>query len=151
MSRSVFRKERHSVSWLVVHLVCVTKYRCKVFDDPAIEWLQTHCAKVCSTMGAQLMALDGQDDHAHLLIEYPPKLSVSVMVNALKGTSSRLLRRDRPDIASKYWKGVLWSPSYFVVSAGGAPLETIKAYVEAQRASSAPSAALAGCPSTSPP
>ena len=102
-------------------------------------------------MGAQLMALDGQDDHAHLLIEYPPKLSVSVMVNALKGTSSRLLPRDRPDIASKYWKGVLSSLSYFVVSAGGALLETIKAYVEAQRASSAPSAALAGCPSTSPP
>ena len=151
MSSSVFRKERHSVSWLVVHWVCVTKYRRKVFDAPAFEWLQTHCAKVCLTMGAQLMALDGQDDHAHLLIEYPPKLSVSVMVNALKGTSSRLLRRDRPDIASKYWKGVLWSPSYFVVSAGGAPLETIKAYVEAQRASSAPSVALAGCPSTSPP
>ena len=135
----------------MVHWVCVTKYRRKVFDAPAFEWLQTHCAKVCSTMGAQLMALDGQDDHAHLLIEYPPKLSVSVMVNALKGTSSRLLRRDRPDIASKYWKGVLWSPSYFVVSAGGAPLETIKAYVEARRASSATSAALAGCPSTSPP
>ena len=85
-------------------------------------------------MGAQLMALDGQDDHAHLLIEYPPKLSVSVMVNALKGASSRLLPLDRPDIASKYWKGVLSSLSYFVVSAGGAPLETIKAYVEAQRA-----------------
>ena len=135
---SIFRRERHSVSRLVVHLVCVTKYRREVFDDPAIEWLHAHCAKVCSTMGAQLLALDGEADHAHLLIEYPPKLSVSAMVNALKGTSSRLLRRHRPDIATRYDEGTLWSPSYFVVSAGGAPLETIKAYVEAQRASSAP-------------
>jgi putative transposase len=133
-----FRKERHSVSRLMVHLVCVTKYRRKVFDDAAIAWLQTHCAKVCATMGAQLVALDGESDHIHLLIEYPPKLSVSVLVNALKGTSSRLLRRRRPEIAFRYWRGVLWSPSYFAVSAGGAPLETIRRYVEAQRESKSP-------------
>ena len=138
MSNTPFRRERNSVSRLVIHLVCVTKYRRKVFDGLALGWLQAHCAKVCSLMGARLIALDGEADHAHLLIEYPPKLSVSAMVNAIKGTSSRLLRRDRPDIASRYWKGVLWSPSYFVVSAGGAPLEVVKAYVEAQRASSAP-------------
>lgn len=132
------RRERHSVSRLIVHLVCVTKYRRRVFDDAAIVWMQAHCAKVCSTMGARLLALDGEHDHMHLLIEYQPKLSVSVLVNALKGTSSRLLRKDRPDIAARYWRGVLWSPSYFVVSAGGAPLEKIKEYVEAQRASSSP-------------
>jgi putative transposase len=119
-------------------LVCVTKYRRKVFDDAAIGWMQAHCAKVCALMGARLLALDGEHDHMHLSIEYPPKLSVSVLVNALKGTSSRLLRRDRPDIAARYWHGVLWSPSYFVVSAGAAPLETIKQYVANQRASSAP-------------
>ena len=133
-----FRKGRHSVSHLVVHLVYVTKYRRWVFDDAAIEWLQMHCAKVCATMGATLAALDGEGDHIHLLIEYPPKLSVSVLVNAIKGTSSRLLRQERPDIAGRYWHGTLWSPSYFAVSAGGAPLETVKRYVEAQRASKSP-------------
>ena len=133
-----FRKERHSVSRLMVHLVCVTKYRRKVFDGAAIEWLQLHCAKVCATMGAELVALDGESDHIHMLIEYPPKLSLSVLVNALKGTSSRLLRQERPDIAGRYWHGTLWSPSYFAVSAGGAPLETVKRYVEAQRASKSP-------------
>ena len=133
-----FRRERHSVSRLIVHLVCVTKYRRDVFDDATIDWMQAHCTKVCATLGAQLLALDGEHDHIHLSIEYPPKLSVSVLVNALKGTSSRLLRRDRPDIAAHYWHGVLWSPSYFVVSAAGAPLGKIKEYVEAQRASSAP-------------
>ncbi len=138
MSITEFRKERHSVSRLVVHLVCVTKYRRKVFDADALEWLQPHFAKVCKTMRADLLACDGESDHVHLLIEYPPKHSVSVLVNALKGTSSRLLRVQRPDIAERYWKGVLWSPSYFVVSAGGAPLETIRQYVENQRASQSP-------------
>ncbi len=133
-----FRKERHSVSRIIVHLVCVTKYRRAVFDDAAILWLQGHCKKVCEAMGAQLLALDGERDHIHLLIEYPPKLSVSVLVNALKGTSSRLLRESRPDIAGKYWHGVLWSPSYFAVSAGGAPLATIKQYVKAQRTAKTP-------------
>ena len=90
-----FRKERHSVSRIIAHLVCVTKYRRAVFDDAAILWLQGHCKKVCKAMGAQLLALDGEIDHIHLLIEYPPKLSVSVLVNALKGTSSRLLRASR--------------------------------------------------------
>ena len=89
-------------------------------------------------MGCALLACDGEADHVHLLVEHPPKHAVSVMVNALKGTSSRLLRQDRPDIAARYWKGVLWSPSYFAASTGGATLETVKRYVAQQRASSAP-------------
>ena len=89
-------------------------------------------------MDARLIALDGESDHIHLLIEYPPKLSISVLVNAIKGTSSRLLRKERPDIALRYFQGVLWSPSYFAVSAGGAPLERIRQYIEAQRSSTAP-------------
>jgi putative transposase len=60
------------------------------------------------------------------------------VVNALKGTSSRLLRKGRPDIANRYRDGVLWSPSYFAASTGGATLEVVKRYVEQQRASSSP-------------
>ena len=89
-------------------------------------------------MGAELIALDGESDHIHLLIEYPPKLSVSGLVNALKGTSSRLLRKARPDIARRYYEGMLWSPSYFAASAGGAPLERVQRYIEQQRASGSP-------------
>jgi len=69
----------------------------------------------------------------HLLIEYPPKISISSLVNSLKGVSSRLLRRQRPDIVKRYWKNVLWSPSYFAASCGGAPLDIIKQYIEQQR------------------
>lgn len=131
-----FRRERHSVSRLTVHLVCVTKYRRKTLDAAALDWLQRHFDKVCETMGCELLACDGEADHVHLLVEYPPKHSVSVLVNAIKGTSSRLLRKERPDIARRYRDGALWSPSYFAASTGGATLETVKRYVEQQRASS---------------
>ena len=132
-----FRRERYSISRLTVHLVFVTKYRRKVFDADALAWLQGHLARVCETMGCELLACDGEADHLHTVIEYPPKLSISVLVNALKGTSSRLLRKERPDIARRYYDGVLWSPSYFAASTGGAPLEVVRRYVEQQRASTA--------------
>ena len=133
-----FRRERHSVSRLTVHLVCLTKYRRKVFDAGALEWLQGHFAKVCETMGCNLLACDGEADHLHAVIEYPPRLSISALVNALKGTSSRLLRKERPDIAPRYVDGVLWSPSYFAASTGGAPLDVVRRYVEQQRAAASP-------------
>jgi len=120
------------------HLVCVTKYRRKVFDAAALEWLAQHFAKVCETMECQFLASDGEADHVHILVEYPPKLSVSGLVNAFKGTSSRLLRKERPDIAARYRDGVLWSPSYLAASTGGATLAVVKQYVEQQRASSSP-------------
>jgi len=69
----------------------------------------------------------------HLLVEYPPTMAISPLVDSLKGVSSRLLRQRHPDIARRYWKGVLWSPSYFAASCGGAPLSIVRQYVEQQR------------------
>ena len=105
-----------------VHLVFVAKYRRRVFDGDAIERLRQIFAKVSRDFEAQLIEMDGEDNHVHLLVEYPPKLAVSALVNSLKGVSSRLLRLQRPDIERRYWKGVLWSPSYFAASCGGAPI-----------------------------
>jgi putative transposase len=133
-----FRRERHSVSKLTVHLVCVTKYRRRILDAAALEWLKGHFTSVAGKMSCELLAADGEADHVHLLVEYPPRLSISVLINTFKGTSARVLRRVRPDIAAKFCKGTLWSPSYFAVSTGGASLEMVKRYVEQQRASSSP-------------
>ena len=127
-----FRRRRHSVSRLTVHLVCVTRYRRKVFDAAALEWLQGHFAKVCETMGCDLLACDGEADYLHAIIAYPPKVSISALVNALKGTSSRLLRKERPDIARRYCDGVLWSPSYFAASVGYVSESTVRRYIEPQ-------------------
>lgn len=116
-----------------IHLVFVTKYRRHVFDADAIQKLRLHFASVCKDFEAELVEMDGEDDHVHLLVNYPPKIAVSNMVNSLKGVSSRLLRKERPDIANRYWKNMLWSPSYFASSCGGAPIDVIRRYIEQQQ------------------
>lgn len=127
------RRGRHCVFKMHVHLVFVAKYRRKVFDGDAIQRLRAIFGKVCAGFEAQLIEMDGEDDHVHLLVEYPPKLAVSALVNSLKGVSSRLLRTERPDIRDRHWKGVLWSPSYFASSCGGAPISIIRQYIDQQQ------------------
>jgi putative transposase len=126
------RRGRHCVSALHVHLVFLTKYRRCVFDGEAVEHLKHIFSKVCTDFGAQLVQLDGETNHVHLLVNYPPKVSVSSLVNSLKGVSSYVLRRQLPRMAKCYLKNVLWSPSYFAASCGGAPLEVIKRYIDQQ-------------------
>lgn len=127
------RHGRHCVFKMHVHLVFVTKYRRNVLDGDAIARLRTMFAKVCADFEANLIEMDGESDHVHLLVEYPPKVAVSALVNSLKGASSRRLRNDRPDIANRYWKNTLWSPSYFAASCGGAPIGIVKQYIEQQQ------------------
>ena len=115
-----------------VHLIFVTKYRRKVFDGDAIDRLAAHFKRVANDFEATLIQCNGEDNHVHLLVQYHPKISVSSLVRSMKGVSSRMLRQERPDIAENYHQDMLWSPSYFAASCGGAPLEIIKQYVEQQ-------------------
>jgi putative transposase len=89
--------------------------------------------KICADFEAELVEFDGETNHVHLLVNYPPKVSISKLVNSLKGVSSRRLRQLHPDIHKYYWKGVLWSPSYFAGSCGGAPINVIRQYIEQQK------------------
>jgi putative transposase len=119
---------------LYVHRVFVSRYRCRVFDARAIHVLRDIFAMVRLDTQAALVEMDGEDDHVHLLVEYPPKVAVAALVNSLKGVSSRLLRQQRPDIRKRCWKGALWSPSYFAASCGGAPISIVRQYIEQQKA-----------------
>jgi len=116
-----------------VHLVFVTKYRKKVLDGRAIEILRESFDGICRKFEAELVEMNGEHDHVHLLVHYPPKVAVSALVNSLKGASSRVLRKRYPEIAKRYYKDVLWSPSYFAASCGGAPISIIRQYVEQQQ------------------
>ena len=132
-ARNEIRHGRHCVFNLHVHLVFVAKYRRPVFDRAALDALRDLFTGVCEKFEAQLVEMDGEKDHVHLLVEYPPRVSVSALVNSLKGASSRVLRRLRPDMAKRYWRGVLWSPSYFAASCGGAPISIVRQYIEQQK------------------
>lgn len=96
-----------------VHLFFVTKHRGDVFDASEVEVLREIFSEVCADVKAKLIETDGEAGNVSLLVEYPPKVAVSSLVDRLYGVSSRLLRKSRPDLAPRYWAGVLWSPSHF--------------------------------------
>lgn len=129
---SDYLKKRHSVTKLVVHLVFTTKYRRKLFDGMMIQQLREAFDSACEKLECDLLEMDGEQDHVHLLVAYPPKLSISVMVNNLKAVGSRRLRILNTHLTAQSKSGVLWSRSYFACSAGGANIETLKAYVNSQ-------------------
>lgn len=117
-----------------VHLVFVTKYRRNVFTKEVLKHLNIIFDAVCKDFGTELIEYDGEDDHVHLLVNYPPKVQLSKLVNSLKGVSSRLLRKQNyPSIQKKLWGNALWSPSYFAASCGGAPISIIRQYIEQQQ------------------
>ncbi len=122
------RRERHSVTDLKIHLVCITKYRRPVFVAKSLVLIEESFREVARKMNFQILEFNGEADHIHVLIEYPPKLSVSSIVNALKGVSSR--RYGQAGYPKPYGKDALWSPSYFVSSVGGAPFEVLKQYIK---------------------
>lgn len=126
------RTGRHVIFNIHVHLIFVTKYRRGIFDADALDKLRTHFGRVSMDFEARLTEFNGERDHVHLLVEYPPKVAISTLVRSLKGVSSRMLRKERPDLAVHYWREQLWSPSYFAASCGGAPLSIIEQYIQQQ-------------------
>lgn len=125
----MYRKERHSVTDLKIHLVCVTKYRRPVFNQESLELVEESFKEVAQKINFKVLEFNGEGNHIHALIEYPPKLSISQIVNSLKGVSSRRYgqaghKKPHPE--------ALWSPSYFAVSVGGAPIEVLIQYIKEQ-------------------
>lgn len=130
-----YRTGRHCVFAMHVHLVFVLKYRRKVLTERVLEALRESFDIIAAQFDAIVRECDGEDDHVHLLVEYPPKVAVSSLVNSLKGASSRLIRKRRfPEVRKALWGEHFWSPSYFASSCGGAPLNILKEYIRDQRA-----------------
>lgn len=127
------RTGRHCVFLMHVHLVFVTKYKRKVFTKQVLDDLRSIFSGVCRSFEAELIEFEGEGDHVHLLVNYPPKVQISKLVNSLKTASSRVIRKKGyPAVQKALWGGALWSPSYFAGSCGGAPLEVVKKYIQAQ-------------------
>ena len=127
------RTGRNCVFLMHAHLVFVTKYRKKIFTKEILDSMEGIFRGVCESFEAELAEFDGEGDHVHLLVNYPPKVSISKLVNSLKTASSRVIRKQGfSTISNNLWGGSLWSPSYFAGSCGGAPLEVVKQYIQEQ-------------------
>ena len=127
------RKGSHSVFSIYLHLVFVTKYRQKVIDDSMLQTMTEVFQRVCVANKSKVIEVDGEPDHVHLLLDLHPDNNISQLVASLKGASSRIVRKQHSErLARFYTKPVFWSSSYYVSSAGGAPLERIKQYIDGQ-------------------
>jgi putative transposase len=131
---SELRSGRHCKFLMHVHLVFVAKYRRKVFTKEILNELQAIFSKICKDFEAELVEFDGEHDHVHLLINYPPKVAISKLVNSLKGASAhRIRKKNYPTVSNALWGSSLWSRSYFAGSCGGASIDVIRKYIEGQQ------------------
>lgn len=122
------------VSDLHAHIVLTPKYRRRVITERVRDLLVETATDVCEKWGVDLTAADGTDDHLHLLIAYPPNVELSKLVGAIKTATSKKIRAQGwPEVKRALWGEHFWSPSYCVVSTGGAPLDVVQRYVEGQR------------------
>ncbi|MFH7027931.1 MAG: IS200/IS605 family transposase [Heteroscytonema crispum UTEX LB 1556] len=122
-----------SVYSLTAHIVFVTKYRRKTINQQVLQRLKEIFADTCKKWGCTLQEFNGETDHVHLLVSYPPQVQISKFIANLKTVSSRLIRKEFSDYLNQFYqKPVFWTGSYFVASCGGVTVEQLKKYVEQQ-------------------
>ena len=122
----------HSVFLLRYHLVFVVKYRREVIDDAISGRLKEIFEYIAPGYKITLIEWNHDIDHAHILFSAHPKTEISKFINAYKAASSRLVKKEFPHIRDKLWKEYFWSRSFCLITAGGAPLEVLRQYIESQ-------------------
>jgi putative transposase len=127
---------RNAVFSLKYHLILVVKYRRKAFQrKAALDRLREIACAVGEPQGVRIVEMNGESDHVHFLISAKPRTELCKFVNAMKSASSRVLKKEFPEVAKAvFHREALWSPSYFICTVGGAPIEVLKQYIEQQAA-----------------
>lgn len=123
---------QHSVYLLYYHLIMVVKYRRKVIGSEISERGKEIFEYIGDKYGISLEEWNHDEDHVHVMFRAKPSTEISKFINAYKSASSRLLKKEHPGIRKKLWKEAFWSQSYFLMTAGGAPIEVIREYIETQ-------------------
>ena len=122
----------HSVFLMYYHLVFVVKYRRKVIDDTISDRLKEIFEYIAPNYNIALQEWNHDIDHIHILFKGQPNSELSKFINSYKSASSRLIKKEYPQIRQKLWKEAFWSKSFCLLTTGGAPIEVIKKYIEKQ-------------------
>ena len=122
----------HSVFCLYYHLVLVVKYRRKVFTDDMSQYAKDIFVRLSKPYNISLEEWNHDIDHIHIMFKAHPNSELSKFINAYKSASSRLIKRDFPEVRQKLWKEMFWSRSFCLLTTGGAPISVIKKYIENQ-------------------
>ena len=128
----ILDSNNHSVFSLHYHLVLVVKYRKKVFNDEKSNYSKNIFERIGTNYNISLIEWHHDKDHVHILFKAHPNTELSKFINAYKSASSRLIKRDFPEIKQQLWQGMFWSKSYCLVTTGGTLIETIKKYIQSQ-------------------
>ena len=127
-----FDHNQHSVYLMCYHLIMVVKYRRKVIDNDISKRGKEIFEYIGKKYGITLEEWNHDVDHVHVMFRAEPSSEISKFINAYKSASSRLLKKEYPEIRGKLWKESFWSQSYCLMTAGGAPIEVIRKYIESQ-------------------
>ena len=122
----------HSVFLMHYHLILVVKYRRNVINDAISERLREIFESIAPNYNITVEEWNHDGDHIHVLFKGHPNTGLSKFINAYKSASSRLLKKEHPEVREKLWKEAFWSQSYCLLTTGGAPLEVIREYIETQ-------------------
>ena len=122
----------HSVFLMYYHLVLVIKYRRKVIDDTISNRLREIFEYIAPNYNITLQEWHQDKDHVHILLKGQPKTELSKFINAYKSASSRLIKKEYPQIREQWWKENFWSRSFCLLTTGGAPIDVIRKYIESQ-------------------
>ncbi|MBE7123584.1 IS200/IS605 family transposase [Bacillus cereus] len=122
----------HSVFLLYYHLVLVVKYRRNVFDDDMSDYAKDMFVRLSENYNITLVEWNHDVDHVHILFKAHPNTEMTKFINAYKSASSRLIKRDFPQVKKKLWKEMFWSRSFCLLTTGGSPIDVVKKYIENQ-------------------
>lgn len=122
----------HSVFLLYYHLVLVVKYRRNVFDDDMSDYVKDMFVRLSENYNITLVEWNHDVDHVHILFKAHPNTEMTKFINAYKSASSRLIKRDFPQVKKKLWKEMFWSRSFCLLTTGGSPIDVVKTYIENQ-------------------
>jgi len=126
-----YRRGSHSVFRLHVHLVWCTKYRKGVLVKDVGYRFRDLARQICTDMGVEILSGVVARDHVHLLVSIPPQVSVSKVVQKVKGKTSYKLQREFRGLRKEYWGQRMWARGYFGCSTGNVSDEMVQAYIEA--------------------
>ncbi|MGE1015581.1 IS200/IS605 family transposase [Bacillus wiedmannii] len=122
----------HSVFSLYYHLVLVVKYRRNVFDDDLSDYAKDMFVRLSESYNITLVEWNHDIDHVHILFKTHPNTEMTKFINAYKSASSRLIKRDFPQVRKKLWKEMFWSRSFCLLTTGGSSIDVVKTYIENQ-------------------
>ena len=125
-----YRRNSHTVSSLTCHIVWATKYRYHVLKGDLRQRCRDLLIQICDSENVHILKGVVSKDHIHMHIEYPPSLSISILVKKLKGRSSRLLQQEFPELGKKYWGRHFWAVGFGVWSTGNITDEMVQEYLE---------------------